>query len=91
MGFVSMSERSPAGVVEFDRECAAKLADSEQVHACYIDHVFAFAAGRIADEDADACTLDGLESEFTASGGSLTDLLVAYTRSDSFRYRRRDP
>ena len=57
----------------------------------YVDHLFAFAAGRTADEDADACTIDSLEADFAASGGTLTDLLVAYARSDAFRYRRRDP
>jgi hypothetical protein len=72
-------------------ELAAKLADSERVHACYVDHLFAFAAGRPSDEDADACTIDSLEHDFAASGGTLTDLLVAYARSDAFRHRRRDP
>jgi len=70
---------------------AAKLADSEQVRGCYVDHLFAFANGRLVDHDADACTTSALRSEFAAADYGLADLVVALTQSDAFRYRRSEP
>lgn len=70
---------------------AAKLAESEQVRGCYVDHLFAFAAGRLVDAEADACTTDSMREEFAASDYGLVDLVVALALSDGFRYRRTDP
>jgi hypothetical protein len=70
---------------------AAKLADSEQVRGCYVDHLFAFASGRLVEPEADACTTDALRQEFAAADYGLADLLVALALSDGFRYRRSDP
>ncbi len=70
---------------------AAKLADSEQVRGCYVDHLFAFASGRLVDPDADVCTTNALREEFAAADYGLADLVVALALSDGFRYRRTDP
>jgi hypothetical protein len=70
---------------------AAKLAESDQVRGCYVDHLFAFANGRLVDDDADACTTASLRSEFAAADYGLADLVVALTQSDAFRYRRSEP
>ncbi len=78
------------GAFDGAADIAAMLADSERVHACYADRMFAFAAGRRVDDDADACTVDRLRADFISTDGELAELLVAWTRSDAFRYRRAD-
>jgi len=68
------------------RELAEKLADSEQVRACVATQWFRFASGR-SEAAADACSLGTLQDGFAASGGDLTELVVAMTQTDAFWYR----
>lgn len=70
------------GVVEL----AQRLAASPQVHQCYITQWFRFAHGRDSTE-ADACTLERLESAFVGSELGVEELLVALTQTDAFRFR----
>jgi hypothetical protein len=70
---------------------AAKLAESDEVRGCYVDHLFAFAAGRLVDPEADACTTEGLRMDFAEAGYGLADLVTALATSDAFRYRRSEP
>jgi hypothetical protein len=67
-------------------ELGAKLGQSEQVRACYVTNNFRFFYGREV-EQADACSLARLLVEFKGGGYSLTELLVALTRTDAFLYR----
>ncbi len=71
------------GVVEL----AAKLADSEDVQACYAKQWFRYGYGRVEDE-ADACTLAEIREKLDESGGNIRELLVALTQTDAFLYRR---
>jgi len=68
------------------RELATKLAASDQVRDCVATQWFRFAAGR-GEGDADACSLGTLQEAFAASGGDLTELVVATTQTDAFWYR----
>jgi hypothetical protein len=68
------------------RELATKMAASDQVRDCVATQWFRFASGR-SEEDADACSLGTLQEAFAASGGDLTELVVATTQTDAFWYR----
>ncbi len=68
-------------------ELAAKLAQSEQVRECVTSQWFRFAFGRI-DTDEDACSHAQAHALFAASDYDIRELLVALTRTDSFRYRK---
>jgi hypothetical protein len=70
---------------------AAKLAESDEVRGCYVDHLFAFAAGRLVDPEADACTTEGLRTDFADAGYGLAELVAALATSDAFRHRRNEP
>lgn len=67
-------------------ELAQRLADSEEVRACFVRQWFRYAYGRErADED--ACTLDGLTAAFQADV-DVRELLIALTQTDAFLYAR---
>lgn len=70
------------GVVELGRT----LAQSEDVHACVVRQWFRFAAGR-AEESADVCALDAVQTAFVAGDGDVIELLVALTQTDAFFFR----
>jgi uncharacterized protein DUF1592/uncharacterized protein DUF1588/uncharacterized protein DUF1595/uncharacterized protein DUF1587/uncharacterized protein DUF1585 len=61
------------------------LAQSEQVRACYVTKSFRFFYGRDADA-ADACSLAQLAQSFKGKAYSLSELLIALTRTDAFLY-----
>ncbi len=71
-------------------ELAARLASSERVHHCAVDHWFQFAHGRAIDRASDACRLDELYGGFTSSDQNIAELLVAIVQTDAFRQLRRD-
>jgi hypothetical protein len=67
-------------------ELGQKLAQSEQVRGCYVTNNFRFFYGREV-EQADACSLARLLVDFKGANYSLSELLVALTRTDAFLYR----
>ena len=68
------------------KELATKLADSDQVRDCVATQWFRYSAGR-TEEVPDGCSLTTLQDAFGASGGDLTELVVAMTQTDAFWYR----
>jgi hypothetical protein len=68
------------------RELSLRLAASERVRDCLADNFYRFAMGRV-ETDADLCSMDQVKTRFAESGGSFTELFVAVTLSDAFRYR----
>jgi hypothetical protein len=74
------------GPIANPAELGAKLAQSEQVRACYVTNNFRFFYGREV-EQADACSLARLLVDFKGANYNLTELLVSLTRTDAFLYR----
>jgi hypothetical protein len=74
------------GPVADPAELGQRLAQSEQVRACYVTNNFRFFYGHEV-EQADACSLARLLVDFKGAGYNLTELLVALTRTDAFLYR----
>jgi len=70
-------------------ELSSALSESAQVRSCLALNWFRYAYGRDRS-DADACSLQGLESAFTESGGNVKSLLLALTQTPEFLYRN-DP
>src|SRR3954469_14377848 len=68
------------------RELATRLAGSDQVRDCVATQWFRYAAGR-TEEVPDGCSLTTMQDAFGASGGDLTELVVAMTQTDAFWYR----
>jgi hypothetical protein len=68
------------------RELALRLAGSDQVRDCVATQWFRYAAGR-TEEVPDGCSLTTMQDAFGASGGDLTELVVAMTQTDAFWYR----
>jgi hypothetical protein len=71
-------------------DLAEKLADSEEVQACYAKMWFRYAYGR-AEAEEDACVVDEIERAFSKSNGSVKALLLSLTQTDAFLFRRRGP
>jgi hypothetical protein len=67
---------------------AKKLAGSQTVQACVVTQWFRYGYGRDTTPR-DACSVATLERVFASSGGSVRDLLVALTQTDSFLFRSR--
>ncbi|HEY3256222.1 MAG TPA: DUF1588 domain-containing protein, partial [Polyangiaceae bacterium] len=61
------------------------LAQSEEVRACYVTKSFRFFYGRDTGP-ADACSLAQLAQSFKGKAYSLSELLIALTRTDAFLY-----
>lgn len=74
------------GPVSGATELAAKLAQSDEVRACYTKQSFRFFFGRDVAE-ADACSEAQLLKAFRDSDYNLRELLVALTKTDAFLYR----
>jgi hypothetical protein len=74
------------GPIADPTELGQRLAQSEEVRACYVTNNFRFFYGHEV-EQADACSLARLLVDFKGGGYSLTELLVALTRTDAFLYR----
>jgi hypothetical protein len=68
------------------RELATRLAGSDQVRDCVATQFFRYAAAR-TEEVPDGCSLTTLQDAFGASGGDLTELVVAMTQTDAFWHR----
>lgn len=64
-------------------QLSEKLAASQQVRDCVMEHAFTFAMGRVPD-DTDSCALEEIRARF-AEGGSMRELLVAIATSTAFR------
>ncbi|KYF88019.1 hypothetical protein BE20_08385 [Sorangium cellulosum] len=74
------------GPVANAAELGQRLAESEEARACYVLQNFRFFYGRDRT-DADRCSMASLSVAFQESGYSLSELVVALTRTDAFRYR----
>jgi hypothetical protein len=66
-------------------ELTKKLVSSNNVRACMVRHWFGYALGR-PDDDGDSVSIRAAFDAF-APTGDLRELLVATTRTDSFRFR----
>jgi hypothetical protein len=73
------------GTVSSPAQLGEKLANSEEVRACYVTKSFRFFYGRDTSP-ADACSLAQLATSFKGTAYSLSELLVALTRTDAFLY-----
>jgi hypothetical protein len=71
------------GVVDLGQ----KLAQSEDVMACYTQQWFRYGYGR-GESKQDACTMQALVADMVASGGDIRELVVALTRTVSFTHKR---
>lgn len=69
-------------------ELVTRMAASGVVEPCFALQSARYALGR-AETNSDACSLQGAYADFAASGFKVRELLIALTRSDSFRFRRR--
>jgi len=67
-------------------DLASKLANNETVRSCVATQWYRYAMGRVEDTT-DQCSLNDVRSRFSATNGNFTELLVAITLSDAFRYR----
>lgn len=67
-------------------ELSHRLASSRIVRDCFATNFYRYATGRLEGAE-DECSLEQVKSRFDRSGGDLSELLVAITLSDAFRYR----
>ena len=68
-------------------ELVDRLAESEDVTACYAKHLYQFAIGRL-NLAVDRCDVYRAEEAAKASGGDIREMLVQMTQLDHFMYRR---
>ncbi len=83
---VGPRDRALAGPFDGVPELATRLGASDGVRACVATQWFRYALAR-AEQDVDACALDGVLDAFAATDGSLRELLVALAVSDAFGLR----
>ncbi len=76
-----------AGTFDGAIELTAKLAQSEQTMACFAKTWFRFALGR-SERPEDDGALAVVADKFKASGFKMSELLVALTETNAFRYQR---
>jgi hypothetical protein len=69
------------------KELAERLASSTVAADCVATQWFRFAYGRTETPDADACTIEDLQTRFADADHSIQELLVALTQTDAFLYR----
>ncbi len=67
-------------------ELGQKLAQSAEAQACYVLQNFRYFYGRDST-DADKCSMAQLLKAFDGNQHSLSELVVALTQTDAFRYR----
>jgi hypothetical protein len=67
-------------------DLASKLAGSTQVRQCFERQWFRYAMSRY-EQDADNCSMKGIDSALQAASGSLNVLPQALVQSDAFLYR----
>lgn len=77
------------GTYDGASELIDRLASSEQVCNCAVEHMFRYAFGRRSTR-ADACTMASLQARFREGDGDFLELMVAIAASDAFRHRRGD-
>ncbi len=80
------STQDADGPVANAAELGQRLAQSEEARACYVLQNFRFFYGR-DKTDADRCSMASLSVAFKESGYSLSELVVALSQTDAFRYR----
>jgi hypothetical protein len=68
-------------------ELAGALAESEDVRQCVVRQWFRLAFARPMT-NADACSLESLETALVDSNDDIRELVVSITTSEAFRYRR---
>lgn len=66
-------------------ELARRLAESEEVAACFAQNWLNFAYGRVVGER-DQCSIDSVQGAFQKAGYDVKALLLALTQSDAFVY-----
>ena len=71
------------GVVDLSK----KLAASKDVRNCYTSQWFRFTFGR-GETELDSCTLASVGAAFAAKQGNVKELLMAFTQTETFLYRR---
>ncbi len=69
-------------------DLARKLSTSEEVASCVVEKWFTYGYGREPVATEDACSVDLLKREFATGGNKIRDLIVALTKTQTFRYRR---
>jgi hypothetical protein len=80
-----LAETDIAGPIDGVAELSERLTESAEVRQCVIRQWFRYTFGR-GETDADACTLDKLDTVFSRTGGDMNELLVALTQTDPFLY-----
>jgi hypothetical protein len=75
-----------AGAVSDRMDLVNTLASSEQVRRCYAKQWFRYAFGRL-DRFSDNAFIDEVDGPFTAAGGDIRALLVAFVETEAFRTR----
>jgi hypothetical protein len=68
-------------------ELAKKLAASPKVSACVAKMFFRYSQGRDTAAS-DQCTVDGMVAFFQGSGNKVQEMMLAFIKSDAFRYRQ---
>jgi hypothetical protein len=74
------------GPVSGPAEMVERLAQSDEVRACFAKQLFRYAYGR-QETKADACSEERLLTDFIAGGYSLRGAIAALTLTDAFLYR----
>jgi hypothetical protein len=77
----------PNGTFEGGVELGQRLRNAPQVGECVVRTFFRYSQGRDTDT-ADQCTVEGLTKLFSSSGNKFQDLVLAFLKSDAFRYRQ---
>ncbi|MEM9691413.1 MAG: DUF1592 domain-containing protein, partial [Myxococcota bacterium] len=83
------------GTITLDREEVAfdgaldliqALADSEDAQRCYLRQWYRYGFAR-EEAEADVCTITALEEQLRTGTMSIQDMIVAFTRTKTFRFR----
>lgn len=85
---VEVAENSLEGPFSGPEEMADRLAESQTILSCLARKWFTFAMGRTHNE-ADRCSIDEAVEVAASDDGNLQELLIALTKSSSFRTRPR--
>jgi hypothetical protein len=74
--------------ISFDNalELSAKLAESPEVHSCYVQNIFEYLTGRdVAEEDEPF--IEALATKSLEEGISIREIVLRIVGSKTFRYR----
>jgi hypothetical protein len=72
-------------------ELGAKIMDTPLGQQCLVKQAATFATGRLVDEEAQACEIEGVASKFAKNGLTFQNVLVELTQLDSFYNRHPAP